>query len=239
MKKGTIIIALLCAVLLLQGCMYPSSQKAENEIPYDEQIQVVQRAVDAFQEESGGLLPIKTMEESTPIYQKYLIDFSKLKPRYMDQLPGNAFENGGVFQYLLLDVEEDPSVHIFDLRIAEEIRSLQIRIQANRGIPFDKALGGNKFTIDYSKLGYKEEPTVQSPYTNKELPLIAGGDGTIHVDYITDLYQFVQENNIDLNDYKGNEQDILTVLHEESYFVPAYSPQYEVNEENEIIYSSN
>ncbi|TDL34725.1 hypothetical protein E2R51_03115 [Jeotgalibacillus sp. S-D1] len=233
MKKVSKIFVLL-TVVLLSGCMFPAQQNAENEIPYDDQIAVVQQAVDAFQEESGGLLPIKTTEEDTQIFRKYLIDFSKIKPRYMDQLPGNAYENGGVFQYLLMDVEEDPTVYIFDLRIAEEIRTMQVKIQANRGIPFKEPLGGNLYTIDYKKLGYKEEPTVQSPFTNKELPLIADGNGTIYVDYITDLYQVSQESNIDPGEIV---EDIRSILYEESVFVPAYSPLYEVNEQNEIDYA--
>ncbi|MDG5470655.1 hypothetical protein P6709_02775 [Jeotgalibacillus sp. ET6] len=236
MKKG-VLTASIFLVFLLQGCMYPSQQKSENEIPYEDQIQNVQEAVDRFQEDSGGLLPIKTLEEDTPIYQKYLIDFSKIKPRYMDQLPGNAYENGGVFQYLLLDVEEDPTVHIFDLRIAEEIRSLQIKIQANRGIPFEASLGGKYYSINFEKLGYKEDPMVLSPFTNKELPIIADGDGTIYVDYLTDLYQVVQENELQLDTMEF--ADVREILHEESSFVPAYSPEYEVNEENEITYSSS
>ncbi|MGD7045445.1 hypothetical protein [Jeotgalibacillus proteolyticus] len=236
MKKG-VRTASIFLVFLLQGCMYPSQQKSENEIPYEDQIQNVQEAVDRFQEDSGGLLPIKTLEEDTPIYQKYLIDFSKIKPRYMDQLPGNAYENGGVFQYLLLDVEEDPTVHIFDLRIAEEIRSLQIKIQANRGIPFESSLGGKYYSINFEKLGYKEDPKVLSPFTNKELPIIADGDGTIYVDYLTDLYQFAQENELPIDSMESD--DIREILHEESSFVPAYSPEYEVNEENEITYSSS
>lgn len=235
MKKASKLFMLVTTVLLLSGCMFPAQQNAGNEIPYDDQIAVVQQAVEDFQEESGGLLPIKTTEEDTPVFQKYLIDFSKIKPRYMDQLPGNAYENGGVFQYLLMDVEEDPTVYIFDLRIAEEIRTMQVKIQANRGIPFKKPLGGNLYSIDYEKLGYKEAPTVQSPFTNKELPLIAGGDGTIYVDYITDLYQVSQEKQKDLGE---STEDIRTILYEDSVFVPAYSPLYEVNEKNEIDYAA-
>ncbi|MEW9500221.1 hypothetical protein [Jeotgalibacillus marinus] len=235
MKKYSAILAIICTVLLLTGCMYPAQQKSENELPYEDQIATVQQAIDQFQEESGGLLPIRTVEEDTPIYQKYLIDYSKLKPRYLKQLPGNAYENGGVFQYTLTNVEEDPTVRIFDLRIAETIRTLNVRIQANQGVPFKEALGDNVFTINYEKLGYKEDPMVLSPFTNKELPLVASGDGTIYVDYITDLYQIAQEQELTL---EQSDEDIRSILLNGSMFVPAYSFPYAVNEENKIIYSN-
>ena len=40
----------------------------------------VQRAVDSYQDELGGLLPIKTKELETDIYIKYPIEFSKIVP---------------------------------------------------------------------------------------------------------------------------------------------------------------
>ncbi|KIL44210.1 hypothetical protein [Jeotgalibacillus soli] len=235
MKKIMLLFILLCSAAVLAGCMYPAQQRAENEIPYEDQIAAVQGAVDQYQEDSGGLLPIKTVEEDTPIYQKYMIDFSMLKPRYLAELPGNAYENGGVFQYVLTDVEEDPTVRIFDLRIPEEIRTLNIRIQANRGIPFKAAIGDNVYSIDYEQLGYKEDPMAMSPYTNRELPFVTNGDGTIFVDYITDLYHATQD--IDATFEEG--QDIRSVLLEESMFVPAYSMPYFVDENGDIVYGDS
>ena len=36
------------------------------------------RAVNQFQEDNGGILPIKTKDANTPIYQKYPIDFKRI-----------------------------------------------------------------------------------------------------------------------------------------------------------------
>ena len=37
----------------------------------------------------------------------------------MAEPPGNAYESGGVFQYVIIDAESNPTVKIVDLRIAE------------------------------------------------------------------------------------------------------------------------
>ncbi|KIL48941.1 hypothetical protein KP77_21520 [Jeotgalibacillus alimentarius] len=219
--------------LVLTGCMLPSQERAGNDIAYEEQIESVQSAVEQYQESTGGLLPIKTVENDTPMYRKYQIDFSLLKPRFMADLPGNAYENGGVFQYTLLDVEENPTVYVFDLRVAETIRSLQIRIQANRGIPFEGQVGNNMYSIDFSQLGYDEDPVVTSPYTGNELPLVARGDGTVYVDYITDLYQLTQD--MDQSAIQDLE-DLRPILFEGSRVVPAYSVPYYIGDDGEIKY---
>ena len=62
---------------MLSGCLYPQEKLAENQIPYEDQIQSVQTAVDKFQKDNGGILPIKTRDQSTPIYEKYPIDYKK------------------------------------------------------------------------------------------------------------------------------------------------------------------
>src|SRR5690606_11553457 len=100
----------ILASVLLSGCLYPQEKKVENQIPYEDQIKSVQTAVDQYKETTNGLLPIKTRDYETPIYIKYPIDFSKLAPRFIATPPGNAYESGGVFQYVLIDVETNPTV---------------------------------------------------------------------------------------------------------------------------------
>jgi len=102
----------------------------QNQLPYKEQIQSVQSAVDQFQKDEGGILPIVTKDAGTPIYQKYVIKFSKISPRYMAEPPDNAFESGGVFQYILVDVEKDPTVKLLDVRMAQKIQDVSLRLTA-------------------------------------------------------------------------------------------------------------
>lgn len=232
MKGWFSILGIVVAGCLLSGCLYPQEKKVENKVPYEEQIASVQQAVIKFQEASGGLLPIKTREMDTPLYQKYPIDFSQLYPKYMESPPGNAYESGGVFQYVLIDVEDQPTVKVFDLRIAEKISQIQIRIQAQGYPPFKDHIAGDLYTLDQKKIGYKEEQFITSPYTQNNLPLMVDGKGNIYVDYISDIYQALQK---EKKTYK-NGDDIRGILLKESSIVPAFSVPYTVDENNEPVY---
>ena len=46
--------------------MYPEDEKVQNQIPYKDQVQTVQAAINQFQKDNGGILPIKTLVETTP-----------------------------------------------------------------------------------------------------------------------------------------------------------------------------
>lgn len=48
---------LMIATVLMAGCLYPESEKAGNQVPGDSQVEMVQNAVDKYQEDSEGLLP--------------------------------------------------------------------------------------------------------------------------------------------------------------------------------------
>ncbi|MEW9049818.1 MAG: hypothetical protein AB2392_01580 [Neobacillus sp.] len=213
--------------LFLSGCMYPDSKLAKNQIPYTDQLQAVQQAVNSFKEDNGGILPIKTKDADTPIYQKYPIDFKKIAPRYLAEPPGNAYESGGVFQYVLVDVETNPTVKLLDLRIAETIRDIRFRISANGYPPFEDRLGKNVYSIDYEQLGYEKPPFVLSPFTSQNLPLVITTTGDVVVDYRQDLYQELQKTD---KQVKAGE-DIRFILVEDSMFVPAYSIPYTLDAE--------
>ena len=83
MKWNVLGSFLALTAILLAGCMYPEKELTKNQVPYQDQIQAVQTAVDSFREDNGGILPIKTKEAETPIYQKYPIEFKKITPKYM------------------------------------------------------------------------------------------------------------------------------------------------------------
>ncbi|WP_420799001.1 hypothetical protein [Paenisporosarcina cavernae] len=215
--------------------MYPSSERAENQIPYDAQLKLVQEAVDSFQTDSSGLLPIKTRDQDVDQYIKYPIDFEKLVPRYLPELPGNAFETGGIYQYVLMDVEENPTVKLVDLRMAEKLRELNIKLGVNGYGPIKDEIAPNVYTLDFSVMGYKEEQTVKSPYSDVHLPIIATGDGKLYVDYSIELNKLIQEEN--LTPKQG--EDIRALLVEKYPILPAYSLPYTVNEKNEPIFNLN
>ncbi len=228
MKKAFNILLLLLTGIALTGCMYPEEKLSQNQIAYQDQLQSVQSAVDQYREDNDGLLPIKTKDQSTPIYQKYPIDFKKIAPQYMAEPPGNAFESGGVFQYVIVDPETDPKVKIFDLRIAETIRDINLRIKAHGFPPYKEQIADNVFTMDFKKLGFKEDPKALSPYSGQSLPFVVTGNAEVYVDYRTDLYQALKEKKIQ---YKPGE-DIRGILVEDSAFVPSYSLPYTIDSES-------
>lgn len=215
-------VTFIIVIMISTGCAYPQDKLAQNQVPYESQIEMVQMAVNKFREDSGGLLPIKTKESNTPIYQKYLIDFNKLIPKYMAEPPGSAYEAGGIYQYCLVDVETNPTVKIFDLRMAERIRDINLRISIKEYPPYKERLANNVFSIDFEKIGLKEEPMVTSPYSNLELPFVITGSGEIYIDYRKDLMQLLQNNTYEFSEG----EDIRWILHEQSFFVPAYSLPY-------------
>lgn len=210
----------------LTGCFYPQENRVENQIPYPDQIAMVQKSVDDFQVKTG-VLPILTKEADTPIYQKYVIDFKQLIPAYLSSVPANAFEEGGVFQYVLVNVEEQPEVKLIDLRMAAKITELQLRIneylRKNQYLPVEQIVDNGYFTLDYKELNLKEPPQVKSPYSENYLPLIANQEGRIGVDYRIDLYHVLK--NLQLGDVQEGE-DIRKILLIDSYIVPAYSFPY-------------
>jgi hypothetical protein len=233
MSNIRIFLPVLLILFTLTGCMYPEEKLVQNQVPYKDQLDSVQRAVDQYQEANGGLLPIKTKDAETPIYQKYPIDFQKIVPGLLAESPGNAFENGGLFQYVLVDVETDPTVKLLDLRMAETIREIKMRINAGGYPPFKDKIADHLYTLDFKKIGYKEEPIAVSPFTNQNLPFVVSTDGEIYIDYRSDLYQTLQSTKYDLKEG----EDIRDILVKESMFVPAYSLPYTIDKStNEPIF---
>ncbi|MEO4053180.1 hypothetical protein [Solibacillus sp. CAU 1738] len=224
------IMIVVCAVLL-SACMYPEEQRVENQVPDVDQLAAVQRAVEQFQADTG-VLPIKTRDMDTDIFIKYLIDFEKLVPKYIASPPPNSYEKGGIFQYIIWDPEEKPTVKLVDLRAPERIREVKIRFISTTYPQYKDQIAPFIYTINYKNIGYKEEISVPSPYSNNLLPLVVSSEGNIYVDYSMDLYQFIQD-----NDVKAQPGDDLRLLLVEHYpVVPAYSLPYTVDENNEPVF---
>lgn len=233
MKKLTATL-FLSTILLLTGCnVYSIDEEAKVDVPYPEQMESVQRAVDAYQAASGGLLPIKTKDADTDIYIKYPIDFSMIVPEHSERIPTSAYEKGGYFQYVLMDVEENPTVKVVDIRAAERIRELNLRKSINNGsIPFNDPVGDGVYEVDFKTMGFKEPLTVKSPYSDVHLPIVVGGDGHFYIDYAIDLNRILTEEKPKVKEG----EDIRYLLEEISPVLPAYSLPYTVNEQNEPVF---
>ncbi|MFD3446113.1 hypothetical protein ACFDTO_16085 [Microbacteriaceae bacterium 4G12] len=234
MRKFAILLVVILSGSILSGCLYPKDSLKANQVPYKDQLRAVQTAVDEYKKENGGLLPIKTRDMNTPIYQKYPIDFSKLSSSFLQEPPKNAFESGGIYQYVLVDVETNPTVKLIDIRIAEQIRDLKLKLQMYRDQhqypPFHKVLADGVYTLDYKKMGLKDDPYVVSPYSGKNLPFVIDAQGEIYVDYSADLYEILQKHP---EEAKPGE-DIRKLLVKDAPFVPAYSLAYTVKDKEPI-----
>ena len=228
MKTARMLLVLLVVPMFLTGCLYPQDKKLQNQAPYQDQLQAVQRAVEEFQKDKGGILPIVTKDAETPIYQKYVIDFKRIAPRYMAEPPANSFEAGGVFQYVLVHAEDDPAVKLLDVRMAQKIQDAALRVRAYREEhnypPYKEVLAKGVYTIDYEKMGLDEPLVVTSPYSQKDLHLIMNQDGQLFVDYTPDLIEALGKG----TEGYGEGDDIRELLVEQTDFVPAFSLPYTI-----------
>lgn len=234
MKRVLLLPVVAIVSILLSGCMYPQDEMESKQRPYEDQLESVQKAVDTYQEQSDGLLPIKTRDMDTDQYIKYPIDFTKIVPSLMEKIPSNAYEQGGIYQYVLMDVEENPTVKLVDLRVAERIRELILRKTVNGVLPFKDPVqeGANVYEVDFEKMGLKKPLTVESPYSDAHLPLVVGGDGKFYIDYSIELNRILTN---DKPSVKPGE-DIRYLLADNYPVLPAYSLPYTVNEKNEPVF---
>lgn len=232
MKKLSSLLLMGIIALLLVGCAYPESEKMAQKVPDVDQLAAMQRAVNEYREATGGLVPIKTSDMDTDIYIKYLIDFQKLVPKYIAQIPPNAYEKGGIYQYIIWDPENTAEVKLVDLNAVERMREISIRKMGMNYLPTTGAISNNVYQINFEKLGYKTDVTVKSPYSGTELPIFMTGDGELHVDYLIDLGQLIKEEQPDVE--PG--EDIRYLLVEKYPVVPAYSIPYTVDENGEPTY---
>ncbi|WP_416149702.1 hypothetical protein ACM26V_01515 [Salipaludibacillus sp. HK11] len=228
---------LLLVLIGLTGCMYPQDERRQNQAPYEDQLQSVQSAVIQYQENNTGMLPIMTRDADTPIYRKYPINFSQLVPAYLEAPPGNSFENGGIYQYVIVNPEDYPEVKLIDLGTVRPIQDLERKISQYRSrndyAPIAELMGNGLLKLDFEELGYQEEPLIESPFhPNHKLPILYQTDGTVVIDYTIDILHYVDE----YGKESDQEDDLLSLLVENSPFVPVYSRPQEM-EDGEVIFS--
>lgn len=196
MKKHAITgLVFIFLVLLLAGCMYPQERRLENQVPSQVYLEMTQKAVDLFREKET-VLPLVTRPMDTQIFEKYEIDFQKLIPRYLPDAPGNSFEKGGIFKYVLIDVETKPTVKLAHLGAVSTVANVQQavnRFRAENGyLPVGKEVGYGYFSINYKQIGMKEQ-TVESVYSPQLIPLILNKKGEVGIDYTSDIATFVRQ----------------------------------------------
>jgi hypothetical protein len=231
MKKIVSFVFVILVTIVLSGCMYPEDLKIENQIPAQDQLDAVQRAINDYRTDTG-VLPIKNRDQDTDIFIKYIIDFEKLVPKYISAAPANSYEKGGMFQYIIWNPENNPTVKLVDLRMPEKIRDVKARMMVKEYPQYGESITNTVYTINHRNLGYSEALAVDSPYTNNFLPLVLSNEGEVYVDYSIDLKLLLEEKNL----HPTNGQDIRELLVEHYPVVPAYSLPYTVDENNEPVF---
>ncbi|WP_134698955.1 hypothetical protein [Ammoniphilus sp. YIM 78166] len=213
-------------ITVLTGCMYPQERKLENQLPPLQQVQMVQGAIDQFFAETR-VLPIATKEANTPIFEKYVIQFNQLVPKYLPYMPGAAFEQGGSHLFVLTNVEVQPTVKLLDLKMVEHIHDIQTRVSRfhtqNQNLPVAEVIQPGYFKIDLRKIGVaKDRDSVISPVTGNKLPVVMSAEGVVGIDYQKDLSQIIQGVQGPIPPGK----DLLELIPENSLYVPVKAFSY-------------
>lgn len=226
-EKYWTVLALLSAVsMILTGCLYPSSERRENQIPVETYVQEVQQALDQYQKDKG-VLPIRNQENETPVYRKYAIDFSRLLP-YLSRIPANAFEEGGIHLYVIVDPETNPVVRLYDVGVSSGIQDLQKKVRIYRsetgGYPLGDKITGPFYLVDFTRLE-TNELVVRSPLSGSVLPIIIDAStGEVGIDYSIDLGLIIQ--NMKISEWE-EDRDLRQLIPANSMFVPAHSFPYQ------------
>lgn len=224
--KQSSLLAVAGAILLsFTGCMFPDEHRMQmDKLP--QQVAQVQSAVDAYFRQNK-ILPYTYTEEKQKLTTKYKVNFNELKG-FLGEVPPSSFDKGGYFLFVLVDVEKDPTVRLFDLRANEAISKIEPGIKGyvshHQSLPEKSRINQYFYTIDYKKL--KLEPVeIPSPYSHEKLPLIMDQKGKVYIDYRTEVMSKWQQ-----ADQKPSEQtDLRLWLAKDSLYVPAFSPQIKMN----------
>ncbi|MFG0215060.1 hypothetical protein ACFU8X_18300 [Brevibacillus porteri] len=225
-KSFKLVISLTILSSLLSGCLYPDERRAENQIPSTFFVEATQKAIEQFQKDTA-VLPIVTKPLDTPIFEKYEIDFRKMIPKYMPDVPGNAFEKGGVYKYVLIDVDTKPTVKLIHLTAVSTVADVQSEVDRYKGhfekLPVLADLGNGYYSIDHERLGLKawQVPSTMGTYL---LPLVMNAEGQVGIDYAADIAQLLRDTKVTVPE----KTDPRYVLARNSMFVPAKSFPYEM-----------
>ncbi|PZE21955.1 hypothetical protein [Paenibacillus xerothermodurans] len=222
----TLIFVVLC--LCLSGCMYPDEMRKENQLATGESVVVVQNAVDQFKN-GTGVLPIKNSWETTPLYEKYPVDFKKLKGRgILSSVPSNAFENGGTAIYVLVNVETAPTVKMMDLTSYQATVEVQQLVDDYRArtkqLPKGDTVAPSFYHINFAAMD-KTPISVRSVYTHQvNLPFIMHESGQVAIDYAEEIMRLIDKKT--LRSGLTASEDLRELLVEEWLYVPARSYPY-------------
>lgn len=231
-------IAATLMIIVLSACMYPQGQRQDNQTSPRESIARVQSAVDEYYRDDG-MLPIKNFDTNTPLYERYVIDFERLLERqYLSSIPAEAFENGGRYYFVLVDVEHQPAVKLVDLVVVQSVGRLENDVaeyeRTTGQLPLGERVNGDWHRLDLSALGMERSP-VTSVFSGMEADILLHRTGRVAVDYATDLMMLIQRE--ELTNFDAD-LDLRELLVEHSYYVPVKSGRYSWQDDRPVIVDS-
>ncbi|OXS61205.1 hypothetical protein B1A99_06735 [Cohnella sp. CIP 111063] len=218
----------LAALLLvaLTGCLYPEDRTPRNDATAREAVLTVQDAVDRYREQTG-VLPIQNADETVPLYEKYKVDLGKLKRMgFIGHIPSAAFENGGNYQFLVVNEETKPLVRLLDVTAFQAVDGVQKKMDQYRSSQGNRLAAGDEMypgfrSVDFAKLGMKD-PGVRSMFSNQTLNWLVDEQGKVYADYGIDIATAAKKTGTE----PAPNEDLRRVLIEESYYVPVRAPEY-------------
>ncbi|OUN00975.1 MAG: hypothetical protein BAA02_02260 [Paenibacillaceae bacterium ZCTH02-B3] len=223
--KAASAVAMALVLLAAGGCLYPRDRTPDGGMAPREAALAVQEAVNRYFE-THGTLPLFNADANVPKYEKFRVDFARLKSAgFLPAPPPAAFEGGGPYLFLIVDEERDPKVRLLDLRVWDRIDGVQRRIREFLGrgnpLPAGEEIYPGLWLIDFARLGMRD-PGVPSVFSGHILPLMVDADGRVYADYAVDVAEAVRTSGAD----PGPETDLRDLLVERSPLVPVKSPVY-------------
>ncbi|MFC6649962.1 DUF3939 domain-containing protein [Paenibacillus rhizoplanae] len=225
-KRSALLLPLLVLLVMsLGGCMYPGEQQQPGS-GYRESVKRVQAAVDDYQEQKG-LLPILTSDQTTPRYEKFVIDLNKLQQEgYLDEIPAAAFEKGGSAHFLVLNEETDPQVKLMDLVTVQKVNDIQRKVNLYKSGHGGKLPAGEELYPGLASIDAKRAGTgtikLSSVYSGQPLGFLMDRSGTVYVDYSADIASAIDKN----GSVPAADRDLRLELEQASYYVPVKSLPY-------------
>lgn len=231
------LVALIALIsVLCGGCMYPAEKRQQLD-KLDQHVAQVQSAVERYQQENK-VLPYRYTEEDEKLTTHYQVDFRQLLG-YVGQIPPSAFEQGGDFMYVLVNVDQKPTVKLFDLRVNEAVEKVRPYVTGYRQRtgkwPRGQDVQPGYYEIDYQALNM-DPVTIPSPYSvGTEVPLLIDEQGRIWADYRMDVMKKWQS----AQKKPEPDADLRAWLAESSHFVAGFSPLIHMEKGNPIFVSPN
>ncbi|WP_040713045.1 hypothetical protein [Paenibacillus curdlanolyticus] len=227
MRRIVTAIMLLFIMSSVAGCMYPKDRLVENQMPARDAILNTQTVVNQYFKDTG-ILPIVTADVSTPKYEKYRLDFDKLKSkRYISDMPASSFEGGGQYYYLIINEETTRDIKLMDIAVFQQVMDLQRQVDTYYAsdakmisLNKDQAYPGY-YRIDFKRLGVTE-PKIISIYSGRALSPMIDERGLVYLDYGLDIAQSVQKS----GQTPKADSDLRELLVASSDLVPVKSPVY-------------